>query len=207
MMKRVAIYARVSTDSQTVQNQLQALQDIAARSGWQVIGVFTDQGISGSKGRDKRPGLDALMKAVARHEVNLVAAWSVDRLGRSLSDLVGFLGDIQGSGCDLFLHQQSIDTSTPSGRMLFAMLGVFAEFERSMIVARVRAGQDRARSKGVRMGRPPMPVGRLEKVRKALRSGESIRATAKLTGVSSASVQRIKRSMNDGEARMEAVAP
>ena len=194
-MKRAAIYCRVSQDSQTVENQLLALKEVAERSGWTIVHIFTDEGISGAKGRDQRPGLDAMMKAVARREINLVAAWSVDRLGRSLSDLVAFLSDLQGQGCDLFLHQQAIDTSTPSGRMLFGMLGVFAEFERSMIVARVKSGVDRARAKGVRFGRPPMPVYRLERVKKALKDGLSIRATATLTGVSTASVQRIKRSL------------
>lgn len=194
-MKRVGIYTRVSTDQQTVENQLQALHDIAERSDWTIVHIFTDEGISGAKGRDQRPGLDALLKAVARREINLVAAWSVDRLGRSLSDLIGFLSDLQGQGCDLFLHQQALDTSTPSGKMLYGMLSVFADFERSVIAARVRAGQDRARAKGVRFGRPPMPVYRLERVKKALRDGLSIRATAKATGVSTASVQRIKRSL------------
>ena len=205
-MKRAAIYARVSTDSQTVENQLQVLREVADRSGWTIVGTFTDEGISGAKGRDQRPGLDAMMKAVARREIDLVAAWSVDRLGRSLGDLVGLLSDLQGQSCDLFLHQQAIDTSTPSGRMLFGMLSVFAEFERSMIVARVKSGQDRARAKGVRFGRPPMPIYRLERVKKALRDGQSIRAAATLTGVSTASVQRIKRSMAVQEDRLETVA-
>jgi DNA invertase Pin-like site-specific DNA recombinase len=204
-MKRAAIYARVSTDQQTVENQLSALQDIATRSGWTIVEVFTDEGISGAKGRDQRPGFDALLKAVARREIDIAMAWSVDRLGRSLSDLVGFLSDLQAQGCDLFLHQQALDTSTPSGRMLFGMLGVFAEFERSMIVSRVKAGVDRARAKGVRFGCPPMPVYRLERVKKALRDGQSIRTTAKLTGVSTASVQRIRRSMNGQESRLETV--
>lgn len=206
-MKRAAIYARVSTDQQSVEMQTQALHDIAARSGWQVIQVFTDEGISGSKGRDQRPGFDSLLKAVARREIDIVMAWSVDRLGRSLSDLVSFLSDLQGQNSDLFLHQQALDTSTPSGRMLFGMLGVFAEFERSMIVARVQAGVDRARARGVRFGRPPMPPILLGKVKRALKDGQSIRATARLTGVSSASVQRIKRSMNGQESRLETVAP
>lgn len=160
-MKRVAFYVRVSQDSQTVENQLQVLREIAERSGWIIVHTFADEGISGAKGRDQRPGFDALLKAVARREIDLVAAWSVDRLGRSLGDLIAFLGDIQKTGCDLYLHQQALDTSTPSGRMLFGMLGVFAEFERSMIVARVRAGQDRARAKGVRFR---VPGGLVEKV-------------------------------------------
>ncbi len=205
-MKRVGIYARVSTDSQTVENQLQVLREVADRSGWTITHVFTDEGISGAKGRDQRPGFDALLKAVARREINLVAAWSVDRLGRSLSDLVGFLSDHQGQGCDLFLHQQALDTSTPSGKMLYGLLSLFADFERSMIVSRVKAGCDRARAKGVRFGRPPMPIYRLERVKKALRDGMSIRATAKATGVSTASVQRIKRSMAVQEDRLETVA-
>lgn len=204
-MKRVGFYLRVSTDQQTVENQRQALQEVADRSGWSVVHIFADEGISGAKGRDQRPGFDALLKAVARREVDMVAAWSVDRLGRSLSDLVGFLGDLQAQGCDLYLHQQALDTSTPSGRMLFGMLGVFAEFERSMIRSRVQAGVDRARSKGVRFGRPPMPVYRLERVKKALLEGQSIRQAAKATGVSTATVQKVKRSLNGQQAPLETV--
>ena len=124
-----------------------------------------------------------------------MAAWSVDRLGRSLPDLVGFLSDIQARGCDLYLHQQAIDTSTPSGRMLFQMLGVFSEFEKMLIASRVVAGVERARAKGVRIGRPPVAPIRLDRVRKALRDGQSIRAVAKATGVSTATVMRTKRSM------------
>jgi len=200
-MKRIAIYARVSTDLQTVENQLQVLTEAAERSGWTIVATYTDEGISGAKGRDQRPGFDALLKAVARREIDLVMAWSVDRLGRSLSDLVAFLSDLQGQGCDLFLHQQALDTSTPSGRMLFQLLGVFAEFERSMIAARVRAGQARARAKGVRFGRPPTPVYRLKRVERALRDGkDSIRTIAKDAGVSTATVQRVKRSMIGQEA-------
>ena len=194
-MKRAAIYARVSTDSQTVENQLQVLREVAERSGWTITHVFTDEGISGAKGRDQRPGFDALLKAIARRDVQIAMAWSVDRLGRSLSDLVSCLSDLQARNVDLYLHQQAVDTSTPSGRMLFQMLAVFAEFERSMIRSRIAAGVQRARANNVRFGRPPMPIYRLERVKKALRDGLSIRATAKATGVSTASVQRIKRSM------------
>lgn len=201
MVKRAALYLRVSTDLQTVENQRLVLEEVAHRSGWEIVHVFDDQGISGAKGRDKRPGYDALLKAIARKDVQVAAAWSVDRLGRSLPDLVSFLTDIQASGCDLYLHQQAIDTSTPSGRMLFQMLGVFAEFERSMIRSRVIAGLERARANpNIRIGRPPTPRSRLEKVEKALKNGLSVRKTAAETGVSTATVQRVRRSMQTVEA-------
>lgn len=202
-MKRAALYVRVSTDDQTIQNQLLVLTEVARRSGWEIVHTFSDEGVSGAKGRDKRPGYNALLNAIARREVQIVAAWSVDRLGRSLPDLVSFLSDIQAKGCDLYLHQQAIDTSTPSGRMLFQMLGVFAEFERALVVSRVKAAHDRCRARGVRIGRPPMPRGRLEKLQKALRDGQSIRAAAASTGVSTATVQRVKRSMKTVQANRE----
>lgn len=206
-MKRAALYVRVSQDGQTVENQLLVLTEVARRSGWEIVHTFSDEGISGAKGRDKRPGYDALLKAIARKEVQIAAAWSVDRLGRSLPDLVSFLSDIQAKGCDLYLHQQAIDTSTPSGRMLFQMLGVFAEFERALVVSRVKAAHDRCRARGVRIGRPPMPTSRVEKVQKALQDGQSIRAVAASTGVSTATVQRVKRSMRTvKEDRQETVA-
>jgi len=194
-MKRAALYLRVSTDQQTTENQLLVLQEVALRSGWSVVATFEDAGISGAKGRDKRPGYDALLKAISRREVDIVAAWSVDRLGRSLPDLISFLSDIQAKGCDLYLHAQAVDTSTPSGRMLFQMLGVFAEFERAIITTRINAGLDRARAKGVRLGRPSIAPIDLDKVRTALAKGGSIRVVAKATGFSTATVQRVKRSM------------
>ncbi len=194
-MKRAAFYLRVSQDSQTTENQFRILQEVAERSGWIVVAVFEDHGISGAKGRDKRPGYDALLKAISRREIDIAAAWSVDRLGRSLQDLVGFLSDIQAKGCDLYLHQQALDTSTPSGRMLYQLCGVFAEFERELVKSRVLAGLARARANGVQFGRPNLSLERRTKVQKALTNGLSIRQAAKATGVSTASVQRIKRSM------------
>ena len=140
MPKRVALYVRTSTaNGQTTRNQERELQAVAKRHGWAVATVYRDQGISGAKGRDKRPGLDKLMQAVARREIDMVAAWSVDRLGRSLTDLLGVLQELHAKGVDLYLHQQGLDTSTPSGRAMFQMLGVFAEFERAMIRERVMA--------------------------------------------------------------------
>ena len=194
-MKRAGIYLRVSTDQQTTENQLRILTEVAERSGWTIVRVFEDAGISGAKGRDQRPGYDALLKAVHRREVDIVAAYAVDRLGRSLTDLVAFLNDIQAAHCDLYIHQQALDTSTPSGRMMFGLLAVFSEFERALIRSRVISGIERARAKGVQFGRPSLSPDRVERVEKALRGGQSIRAVARATGTSTASVQRIKRSM------------
>lgn len=196
MTQRVALYARTSTaDGQTVENQLRQLQEVGGRLGWVIVDVITDEGVSGTKGRDRRPGFDKLLKSVARREIDLVAAWSVDRLGRSLQDLIGFLGELQARNVGLYLHVQSLDTTTPAGRAMFAMLGVFAEFERSLIVARVNAGLERARSKGVRLGRPPMPDHVVDAIKAALASGQGIRAAARSTGASTTSVMRIAQSM------------
>lgn len=189
-MKRVAIYARVSTDSQTVENQLQELHAVAQRNDWIVVAVHTDEGISGAKGRDKRPGYDALLTGVARKDYEMIACWSVDRLGRSLPHLVAFLGDIQAKGVDLYLHQQGLDTSTPSGRMLFQMLGVFAEFERSMIRERIMSGLRRTSKKS---GRKPMADDRVEAIRRSLKDGVGIRATARLHKASTTTVTKIAR--------------
>jgi DNA invertase Pin-like site-specific DNA recombinase len=153
MKKRVGIYLRVSTDGQTTQNQRGELEPIAGRSGWEVVDFYEDAGISGSNGREKRPALDRLLKDATARRINIIAAWSVDRLGRSLQHLVGFLNELQALNCHLYLHQQAIDTTTPSGRAMFQMCRVFAEFERSMIVERVNAGLARAKANGVKLGR------------------------------------------------------
>lgn len=199
MSKRVAFYVRVSTDQQTVQNQLADLQRVAERSGWEIVQVFQDQGISGAKSRDQRPQFDALLKAATRREFDLIAAWSVDRLGRSLQDLVAFLSEVQAAGVDLYLHQQALDTSTPAGRALYQMLGVFSEFERSMIRSRVIAGIERRRAQGLKVGRPNLDPAKAEKVRKALLKGTGVRASARLAKVSPGTAQRIKNElMADG---------
>ena len=198
-MKRAGLYVRCSTDQQTVENQIRILTDVAERAGWTIVRVFEDQAISGAKGRDQRPGYDALLKAIHRREIDICAAYAVDRLGRSLTDLVAFLNDNQASGCDLYLHLQSVDTSTPSGRMMFGLLAVFSEFERALIRSRVIAGIQRARSKGVHFGCPSLSPDRVARVEQALRDGLSIRAVAKATATSTASVQRIKHAMTKVE--------
>ncbi len=192
MTKRVALYLRVSTSEQTVENQQRELAAVVARHGWNVVATFIDAGISGTKGRDKRPGYDRLCRGIARREFDQVAAWSVDRLGRSLQELVAFLGELHAKGVDLYLHQQGLDTSTPAGKAMFQMMGVFAEFERAMIVERVKAGLSRARSQGKRIGRPSLPADKEAIVRRLLTGGTGIVKAARLAAVGVSAVQRIK---------------
>ena len=193
-IRRVAIYARVSTGAQTVQNQLRELREIADRHGWIVAAEFTDKGISGAKGREQRPGLDKMLKAVARREIDLVAAWSVDRLGRSLQDLLGFLGELHAKNVDLYLHQQGLDTSTPAGKALFQMMGVFAEFERAMIRERVRAGLERAKAQGKKLGRRRNDDPKREaEVRRLRAKGVGMGKVARTLGVGVSYVQRLER--------------
>lgn len=151
---KVALYVRVSTDGQTVANQERELREVAVTKGWEIVEVYSDKGISGAKGRDGRPGLDKALREGVQGRYEVLAAWSVDRLGRSLQHLLHTLAELQGASCDLYLHRQALDTRTPSGRAMFQMLGVFAEFERSMIQERVRAGLARAKAKGTKSGRP-----------------------------------------------------
>jgi hypothetical protein len=139
------------TLEQTTANQERELRQVAGRTGCEIVKVYKDHGISGTKGRDKRPAFDALCRDAAKRQFDMVMAWSVDRLGRSLQDLVGFLSELHALRIDLFLHQQGLDTTTPAGKALFQMMGVFAEFERAMIQERVRAGLARARSEGKRL--------------------------------------------------------
>jgi DNA invertase Pin-like site-specific DNA recombinase len=193
--RRAAIYARVSTDGQTPENQLQELRAVAERMGWTVTTEYVDHGISGSKGRDQRPRFDAMCTAAVRREFDVIMSWSVDRLGRSLQHLITFLGEIHAKGVDLYLHQQGIDTTTPAGKAMFQMCGVFAEFERSMIQERVRAGLARAKERGTKSGRPigrPRVSSVVErKVRALRRQGGGKRKIAGQLGIGVGTVQRI----------------
>jgi DNA invertase Pin-like site-specific DNA recombinase len=188
---RAVLYLRVSTDEQTTANQYQELWAAAARAGWTIVAIYEDAGISGAKGRDQRPGFDQLHRAVLRREVDVVVAWSADRLSRSLHDLVAFLGELRAVGCNLYLHQQGVDTTTPAGRALFQMLGVFAEFERAIIVERVRTGIARARTEGRHLGRPRINGEIEQAIRMALATGRGIRKVARECGVGTSVVQRV----------------
>ena len=147
--------------------------------------------MSGAKGREGRKQFDALCKAATRREFDVILAWSVDRLGRSLQHLVGFLDEIHATGVDLYLHQQGIDTTTPAGKAMFQMCGVFAEFERAMMQERIRAGLARARAQGKTLGRPKTSAKVENAIRRARRSGIGIKKIARELGVGVSVVQRV----------------
>lgn len=194
-LRRVALYARVSTDRQSTENQLRELREAAERLGWDVVAEFIDRGISGAKGRKDRPQLDALLRGVARKDFDVVASWSVDRLGRSLVDLVALLQELHSTGVDLYLHQQGINTTTPAGKALFQMMGVFAEFEREMIRERVAAGLARAKTKGTKsgnpIGRPSVGAEVEQRIRHLRSTGMGMLRIAKAAGCGVSVVQRV----------------
>jgi DNA invertase Pin-like site-specific DNA recombinase len=195
MAKLAAIYVRVSTDKQTVENQLRELKQIAERRGWQVVQEYRDTGISGAKGRDSRPGLNQMLKDASKRRFDVVMAWAIDRLGRSLIDLLGTIQTLEACGVDLYLDQQSIDTTTPAGKLMFQVTGAFAEFERSMIRHRVLAGLKRAAEKGNYPGRPKISAALEKRIQTQLRANKGILKVAREIGVGTGTVQRIKREM------------
>jgi len=205
-MKRAVLYLRVSTIDQTTANQERELREVAGRMGCEIVKVYKDHGISGAKGRDKRPAFNALIRDANQRKFDMVMAWSVDRLGRSLQDLFSFLSELHALHIDLFLHQQGLDTTTPAGKAMFQMMGVFAEFERSMIQERVRAGLRRAKDEGKQLGRPRIAADLEKRILEALkargRTGEGVRKIAERFGVNPSTVQRISRpfdvAINDG---------
>jgi DNA invertase Pin-like site-specific DNA recombinase len=193
---KAALYVRTSTLDQTTENQERELRAVAARLGHEVVEVYADNGISGAKGRDKRPAFDRLCRDATRRRFDIIMAWSVDRLGRSLQDLVAFLSEIHASHVELYLHQQGLDTSTPSGRAMFQMMGVFAEFERAMIAERVRSGMRRAQERGTKsgraIGRPRIAAPVRDQIRAMYRSGGiSLRKLAKQFNIGRETVRRV----------------
>ena len=195
MAKRAAIYVRVSTDQQSVENQLRELRQIAERRGWEVVKEYQDAGISGAKGRNGRPGLDEMLKDAQRRRFDVVMAWAIDRLGRSLIDLLGTIQALEACGVDLYLDQQAIDTTTPAGRLMFQITGAFAEFERSMIRQRVNAGLKRAVERGATLGRPKVGREVEARIRSKLRAGKGILKVARELGLGTSTVQRVAREM------------
>jgi DNA invertase Pin-like site-specific DNA recombinase len=178
-----------------VDNQCLALEAVCEQRGWQITQVYSENGVSGFKGRQQRPGLDALLKDAARGRFDVVMAWALDRLGRSLLDLLHTLGELEAAGVALVLHQQAIDTTTPAGRMFFQVTGAFAEFERAMIRSRVTAGLARAKARGVRLGRPKTGSKVEAAIRARLAAGAGIKKVARAVGVGNGTVSRIKATM------------
>ena len=191
MTKRAALYLRVSTGEQTTENQHLELLAAAKRTGWQIVEIYEDAGVSGAKGRDKRPEFDRLLKGAVRREFDVIMTWSVDRLGRSLQHLVEFLGEIHAKGVDLYCHQQGVDTTTPAGKAMFQMCGVFAEFERAMIQERVKAGLARARAQGKILGRPKVTRKVEQSIYRLRVAGTGKRKIAKQLGIGVSTVMRV----------------
>lgn len=181
---KAIIYARVSTSQQTVENQLIELRAAAHRMGWHIVEEICDSGISGSKGRNQRPGFDKLFQMVQRKQVDVVMSWSIDRLGRSLQDLVGFMKEVQGACVDLYIHQQAINTATPAGRMVFGIFSALGEYERELIRERINAGLARAKAEGKKLGRPTRVNEAVKtSVRMLNERGLTVRQIAKSLGI------------------------
>jgi DNA invertase Pin-like site-specific DNA recombinase len=161
-----------------------------------VVKEYDDAGISGSKGRNDRPGLDEMLKDAQRRRFDVVMAWAIDRLGRSLIDLLGTIQHLETCGVDLYLDQQAIDTTTPTGRLMFQITGAFAEFERGMIRQRIRAGLRRAVEAGKQLGRPKINPTLEKRIQSQLRAGKGMLAIARECKVGTGTVQRIAREMS-----------
>jgi DNA invertase Pin-like site-specific DNA recombinase len=191
--KRVAFYLRVSTGSQTVENQRRELAAAAEQRGWTVVELYSDNGVSGAKGRDQRPAFDRLCKDAVAGKFDIIAAWSVDRLGRSVLHLAQFVEDIRASGVGLFLLKQGIDSETPTGRAMLGMCSVFAELEREIIRERIHSGLARARAKGKRLGRKRVGAGVEERIRRLRAAGMGKLKIARELEIGTSVVQRVLR--------------
>jgi DNA invertase Pin-like site-specific DNA recombinase len=191
-MPKVVLYCRVSTNHQTVENQLIELRVAAHRMGYSIVAELIDNGISGAKGRDDRPAFNRLHQMIQRKEIDCVMAWSICRLGRSTTDLSSFMTEVQASGVDLYIHQQSINTSTPAGRMVFGIFSALASWEREMIAERIYAGLARAKAAGKKLGRPSLVNENTKVAVKLLREkGTSIHNIAKQLKIGVGTTQRI----------------
>jgi DNA invertase Pin-like site-specific DNA recombinase len=191
---RVAIYARVSTvnNGQSPEMQLRELREYCDRRGWTIAGEYVDAGISGAK--DSRPELNRLMADAHKRRFDVVCVWKFDRFARSVSHLLRALETFKSLGIEFVSYSEQMDTSTPTGKMIFTVLGAVAELERSLIAERVRAGLRNARAKGKRLGRPTAKVSDIE-IKKLLASGASMQNIGELLGCSAATVCRRARAV------------
>ena len=190
--KRAALYVRVSTDGQTTDNQKRALEAVAQRRGWTVVETYQDNGISGSKRRDKRPAFDAALKDAVRRKFDVLMVWSIDRMGRSTAKVAAALAELEAAGVAIYAEKEAMDATTPHGKAMLQMAAVFAELERGIIRERVMAGLERAKAQGVTLGRPRVARKVENAIRTRLARGEGILKIAKGLGVGVSTVQRIK---------------
>jgi DNA invertase Pin-like site-specific DNA recombinase len=188
MPRRVAFYARVSTSEQHIEPQLHALGRYAEARGIELAGEYVDHGVSGA--RDRRPGLDRLLTDARRRRFDVLACTKLDRLARSVHHLTSLGRELEALGIDLVVLDQSIDTSTPAGRLLFHVLGSIAEFERDLIRERTAAGMRAAKRRGARIGRPEAAVDRLALVQ-GIRAGVSVSALARRLGIARSTVRKL----------------
>ena len=201
---RAAIYGRVSTAEQCIQNQLYQLRELAAKRGYEVVKEYTDLGISGSKAR--RPGLDALLGDAHRRRFDAVLVVAFDRVARSVKHFLAVVDELHDLGIEFVSARENIDTSDALGRMFVVMVSAIAELERSLIVERIKAGMRRRRLEGYRLGRAPLDVDHSAIVRDRL-SGMSLTQTAKKHGVSRASVVRFVHEAQRESAPVEQFQP
>lgn len=193
---RVALYARVSTrKDQTVENQLLALRDWAAGRGHTVVAEYVDEGISGTKGREKRRGLDAMLKAATLGELDMIAATALDRLGRSLIHLAAMVAELEALKVGLFVRNMALDTSTPAGQLMFNVMASLAQFERELIRERTLLGLERARRQGKTLGRPKVSAATERRIADMLEANVPISKIMRLTRVGASAVYRVKKAM------------
>lgn len=180
MIKRCAIYARVSTRDQTCENQLRELRAHAQQRRWEIVEEYVDTGFSGSN--ESRPALDRLMKSAWAGKFQVALVWRFDRFARSTKHLVTALETFRSLGISFTSLQEQIDTATPLGQAMFTIISAMAQLERDVIRDRVRAGLRRAKSQGVRLGRKPLLID-AHAARRELARGKSVRTVAKELGV------------------------
>jgi DNA invertase Pin-like site-specific DNA recombinase len=196
---RAALYLRVSTtDRQTTENQRLVLAKVAERRGWEIVQTSEDFGISGAKGREKRPAFDQMLKDAVRRKFDMTMTWSIDRLGRSVLHVANAMAELDAAGVALYSDQQALDSTSPFGKAMIQMACVFGELEREMIRARVVAGLNRVREQGGRLGRPTIARKVEDAIRQQLGLGLGILKVAKIVGVGFGTVQRVKREMAAG---------
>ena len=194
-MKMIAIYARVSTDRQSTESQLNALREYAGKRAWAISKEYIDEGYTGSN--TKRPAFTAMMADAKKRKFDVLLVYKLDRLSRSLKDLITTLDDLKSIGIDFISYDNGLDTTTPTGRLIFNVVGAVAEFEKDIIRERVRAGLENAKRKGKRLGRPPVSSRLVDEAKKLRSEGMSFRQIGKRLGIPESTVRaNIKQTTN-----------